>query len=161
MYYSAIESLLIVYCQQADWCFVSIGTWFFALQQTGRTALVLVLFNLQILVLGWIQSDHVNSRHQAFPLDDGKTDQKNTQIIICVCNIYIYIYITFAGICMHPAWRWNFLSIVLSLEGNHAWLKQVKKTTISSFLDNFSFVRHSAWFSALDSPVVCLSFPCH
>lgn len=45
-------------CQQADWCFY-----------------------LQILVLGWIQSDHVNSRHQAFPLEDGNSKKYILSII--------------------------------------------------------------------------------
>jgi len=31
------------------------------------------------------------------------------------------------------------LTLLVEGRGNHAWLKQVKKTTISSFLDNFSF----------------------
>lgn len=31
------------------------------------------------------------------------------------------------------------LKLLVEGRGNHAWLKQVKKTTISSFLDNFSF----------------------
>lgn len=92
-----------------------------------------------------------------------KTCQQADWLMLLPANFGTRMEHTFAGICMHPEWRWDFLSIGLSLEGNHAWLKQVKKTTISSFLDNFSFVRHSATqlgFLPL-TPVVCLAFPCH